>query len=89
MDEPYPSIAVLVERIDGLKDLISEKFVTNEVSHNAILQQTIKTNGRVTGLENNNVDLSSWRNRITGGLIVSNAVIIPILIWLVIDHFKK
>lgn len=75
------SIDVLVERIDGLKDFINEKFNTNEVGHSAILTQTTKTNGRVTRLE-------TWQNKIIGGLLISQMIVFPILIWMVKAHLE-
>lgn len=76
------TLEVLIERIDGLKELINEKFTTNEVGHSAILAQTTRTNGRVSRLE-------SWQNKIIGGLVLSNIVIVPILMWLVKEHMSK
>jgi len=67
---------IISTEITGMKELISEKFTTNEVGHNAILIQTTKTNGRVTKLE-------TWQNKIIGGLIISNMVVIPVLAWVV------
>jgi len=69
---------VLAERLDGVTLLINEKFSTNEVSHEAILEQVKRTNGTVVV---NTVRISSlerWQNRIIGGLIFSNIIILPI-----------
>lgn len=54
---------VLVERMKGITTLINEKFEENEKSHNIILLQTTKTNGRVRSLE-------IWRSFIVGGLSI-------------------
>jgi len=54
---------VLVERMKGITTLINEKFEENEKSHNIILEQTTKTNGRVRSLE-------IWRSFIVGGLSI-------------------
>jgi len=59
---------VIIERIQGLKELIELKFQENHVSHLRIEEQVKKTNGRVSSLEN-------WRNRVVGaiGVIVLGA----------------
>mgnify|MGYP001294605141 CR=1 FL=1 len=75
------NINVLCERMDGLKNLINEKFDVNEKEHATILEQTKKTNGRVSILE-------VWQNKIIGGLIISNMVIVPIILWLVYNQLK-
>ena len=70
------NIEVLCERLDGIVNLITEKFDVNECSHQKIIEQTTKTNGRVTTLE-------AWRNKIIGALIISNIIILPTLFLLV------
>ncbi len=46
-----------------------------------ILAQTIKTNGRVGRLE-------VWRGYITGGLAILSILLVPILIWSIIQMFS-
>ena len=72
------NVDVLVERIEGVTQLINEKFTDNEKSHSAILAQTCKvetqvarTNGRVNGLEN-------FKNQVIGALIMMNIIILPV-----------
>ena len=72
------NIEILCERLDGIVNLITEKFDVNECSHQKIIEQTTKTNGRVTTLE-------AWRNKIIGALIISNIIILPILL-IIISH---
>jgi hypothetical protein len=72
----------IIAHLKGLKDLFNEKFETNDNSHKAILEQVIRTNGRVTTLE-------AWKNRIIGGFIISNLIIIPIVMILVKQFFDK
>lgn len=44
--------------------------------------QTSKTNGRVTALE-------TWKNRVIGGLIVTNIIVVPIGITLAVMRFTS
>lgn len=57
---------VLYER---LNNLIKE----NSEDHQEIIKQTTLTNGRVTKLE-------AWRNIMTGGLIILNVIVWPIVL---------
>jgi len=63
---PEQTLAVVIERIEGLKDHLTEKL-------DRIESQTIKTNGRVSRLE-------AWKNRIVGGILVISAVLIPVFL---------
>lgn len=62
---------VIVERIEGLKDLINTRFDTNAEQHNEVIAHQKKTNGRVTRLE-------SWKNQVVGALIIMNLILLPI-----------
>ena len=72
---------VLVERLEGITNLINERFSENDRSHNTILIQTTKTNGRVTKLED-------WKNRMIGAIIIMNIVMLP-LVFIMISSFLK
>jgi hypothetical protein len=63
---------VLCERLDNL-------IRDNSEDHAKIIIQTTKTNGIVTKHDN-------WLNRIIGALIVSNAVVLPILLYLLFKY---
>lgn len=64
------SINVVVERLDNF---IRE----NKEEHKALLEQTTKTNGSVA-------EIQKWRYLVTGGFIVSNIIIVPILIAIIL-----
>lgn len=59
---------VILERLNNLIE-------TNKKEHKDILEQTTLTNGRVDNLED-------WKNRMIGGFVVSNAILIPLVFWL-------
>jgi hypothetical protein len=73
---------VLVERIDGLRELINQKFEDNNNSHDAILAQVTKTNGRVNCIE-------AWKSKVTGALIVMNVLLIPIALMFVQSYINN
>jgi hypothetical protein len=75
----HVSNQILVERIDGLKTLIEERFSQQHEIVSGILQEAKQTNGRLRGVE-------VWKGRVVGGLMVSNIIIVPILLWLIYKH---
>ena len=66
---PKITLEVLDERIKNF-------FRENKEDHETIIAQTTKTNGRVIKLE-------AWRNIITGGLLILNTVVWPIILYLI------
>jgi len=66
--------AVILERLTGLID-------SNNKEHKAILDQVIKTNSRVSKLE-------IWKGLITGGMVIINLFVVPILSWLIYKHLN-
>jgi hypothetical protein len=67
MKKQIPENDVLLERINNLIE-------TNKSEHSAILIQTTRTNGRVNKLE-------LWQNRIIGGMIIVDIIVIPIVLY--------
>jgi len=59
---------VLCERLENF-------FRENKGDHEMIIAQTTKTNGSVASLQ-------KWRYQITGGMIVLNIFIVPIVLFL-------
>ena len=66
---------VIIERLDNL---IRE----NREDHEKILIQTTKTNSKVSHLE-------SWRDKATGGFIVVNIIVVPVVLWLFYERLAR
>jgi len=74
--------ALILEKIEALKELIGERFRNNDKDHKAILEQTCKTNGRVTNLE-------VWKNRVMGALVITNCILVPVLLMFIAEYIKR
>ena len=72
---PPKSLDVIVERLDGFRFLFEEKIENINKELKEIKIQTTTTNGRTTKLEGK-------VNKIIGGLIVVEVVIIALLKYL-------
>ena len=68
---------VLLEKLKSLSDMVDERFNENFASHNRLIEQTTKTNGRVTSLE-------QWRWYQTGAItiitVIVTAIVIPVVL---------
>ncbi len=71
---------IIAVQILGLTNLINEKFKNNDEQHTLLIEQTTKTNGRVTVLE-------QAKNLAIGGLFVLNIIVIPVIVYFVIKRF--
>lgn len=80
MDEA-PSNAVLLAKLESLGGIVIANQLINYDAHTRILEQTTKTNGRVTALE-------KAKNVMLGILIVIHILILPIIIALVLKYLK-
>jgi hypothetical protein len=85
-DDEVISVAVLSPQITGLKELMLEKLCSQDTTLGIIKEQTTKTNGHVADAFIQIATLKDWKNRIVGGLAVSNIVIVPLLMWLIVQH---
>jgi len=68
MDTPTNSNLALM--IGNLTEKIDAQHIANQLTTTAILDQCMKTNGRVTSLE-------ATKNMLVGGLILTNLLILP------------
>lgn len=75
-------IGVILERIKGLNDVLARFERNNQADHNELKEHAKTTNGRVNKLED-------WRNRIVGGIVVLNILLVPVVIYVVIDFLDK
>jgi len=73
--EDSPSNAVLLEKLESMSAVVLANQISNKEEHKTIIEQTTKTNGTVSKHD-------KVINMITGGLIVSNAILIPSILIL-------
>ena len=81
---PNPSNELLQERLDHLAVKLDQKL-------EAILEQTTRTNGRVTKAEEQIDDLESWRDHSAGrisGVLIPLTVISPIVAGLIVSYLS-
>lgn len=67
----------IIEKItlEVLDERLTNFFRENKEDHNSLIAQTTKTNGRVNKLE-------LWQNRIIGGMIIVDIIVVPVAIYL-------
>jgi hypothetical protein len=82
---------------NNLKEKIEQKvilnklenlIITNKDEHQVILAQVLRTNGSV---KEHNVKIDSlekWKNRLTGGLLVINIVVLPVVFYLLYQRLE-
>lgn len=81
MSEHEPSNAVLMTKLENLRELIAANQVLNYEGHQAIIIQTTKTNGRVTALEKS-------KNMLAGAFLILNVLAVPVIVALILKFFK-
>lgn len=74
-------VETVLERIDGVVNLINEKFDENKTAHTAIQTRVDLTNGRVKKLE-------LWKAYLVGAWAVCSLLLIGILIPLLNNYLK-
>jgi len=62
--------------LEVLDERISNFFRENKEDHDILIDQTTKTNGRVSKLE-------AWKNVIVGGLVILNTIVWPVILYLI------
>lgn len=60
--------------LEVLDERLQNWFAENKEDHKSIIDQTTKTNGRVSKHD-------TWLNRIIGGLILTEIILVPIAIY--------
>lgn len=83
------SIAVITTQLCDFKELMLEKLSKQDIVLGNIENQTIKTNGSVVKTITDIKGLEGWRNKIVGGLTISNIIIVPLLMWLISQHLES
>jgi hypothetical protein len=69
---------LLIKIDERLDNLIRE----NREEHEKILNQTTKTNSRVGHIED-------WKAMATGGFVVINALVVPVVLWLFYERLTQ
>lgn len=82
-------IASISEQINSLREIVTVKLENQKKTLNEIKERTEKTNGHVAENLNKINTIDSWKNKIAGGLIISNIFIAPALLWLLFKHFEQ
>lgn len=71
---------VLFEKIIGLTNMVDERFGENQKEHARVIEQTTRTNGRVTSLE-------QWRWYQTGAItiisLIVTAIVLPVILKMI------
>ena len=80
------NLEVLNEKLNGLKSLINEKFIQNDETHTLILAQVTKVNGNVNHNTSKICKLEALKNKVVGGLIFGNLILVPIFLYLIIKY---
>ena len=69
----YRDVGEIKERLAGMDEKLR-----------GIHDQTKKTNGRVDGLETADVEINSRVNKMIGGLVLANIILVPIFVAAII-----
>ena len=73
---------ILGERLNNL-------IATNKEEHSQILTQVLRTNGSVKE-HNSKIDsLEKWKNRLTGGMVIINIVVLPVVFYLLYQRLEQ
>lgn len=64
-------------------------FATIDLKLDTITEQTTKTNGRVSKLEERQDRFENWQNRIIGGMAVLAAIVLPLSLYFIQQWLPK
>uniref|UniRef100_A0A6M3XYD1 Uncharacterized protein n=1 Tax=viral metagenome TaxID=1070528 RepID=A0A6M3XYD1_9ZZZZ len=78
-DPTNGEIAIL---LTGLSDKFDGFCLVNKEEHASLIEQTTRTNGRVTALEN-------YKNMVIGGGIVVSMMVVPLFISFLSGYLKN
>lgn len=85
-DDEAISIAIVSTQVCGLKELMLEKIAKQDVMLTNIEKQTTKTNSHVADAFIDIANINAWKNKVTGALLISNIIVVPLLMWLIFHH---
>lgn len=80
--EDSPSNAVLLTRLESMNDVILANQTVNHEAHVALLEQAMRTNGRVTKLE-------SSKNVAIGFIMFANILVVPVAVALILKFIQS
>jgi hypothetical protein len=80
----YPDQRSMEESLEQAKivERLGNLMKTNKTEHEAILKQTTATNGKVA-------EIIKWKERMTGGIVVLNIIVVPVLLFLLYERLTK
>ena len=79
MQTDHDNLITLIEKVGNIQEGQDDFHQRIDAQLEKILQQTIRTNGRVNSLEN-------WRSVLIGGWSIVTFLVIPMLVFIYFNH---